>query len=142
MKRIFAVVLVVLVICLALVSCGKAKQTDLSFTNKLSTVAHSVYISHESESEWGDPINNARVSSGSTIYFDFDKLGNYGPGMYDVAVVDENNINYDVYEVTLAKGDNITFSASGETAIVTVTGADGATATYEGISYSGDDLPE
>ena len=55
---------------------------------------------------------------------------------------DENNINYDVYEVTLAKGDNITFSASGETAIITVTGADGATATYEGISCSGDDLPE
>ena len=137
MKKAIVAIILIAALCLTLMSCG-GKKSELSFTNKLTTVAHSIYISHESEGEWGDPINTAKLSSGSTIHFDFDKLGTYGPGVYDIAVVDENNTNYDVYEVTLAIGDNITFSANGETAVVTVTSASGSTVTYEGISYAGD----
>ncbi len=137
MKRAIVAIMLIAALCLTLMACG-GKESELSFTNKLSTVAHSVYISHESEGEWGEPINSAKINSGSTIRFDFEKLGTYGPGVYDVAVVDENNVNYDVYEVTLAIGDSITFSANGDTAVVTVTSASGSSTTYEGISYAGE----
>jgi plastocyanin len=137
MKKAVVAIILIAVLCFTRLACS-AKETELSFTNKRGTVAHSVYISHESESEWGEPINSAKISNGSTIRFDFKDVSANGPGVYDVAVVDENNMNYDVYEVTLAIGDNITFSVSGETAIVTITSSSGGTTTYEGISYSGD----
>ena len=108
-------ILMAAVMLLSLCACGSGGEDaeDVVFQNDLDVVIHSIYISSSTEDEWGDP------------------------AYYDVGVVDENNVNYDVYEVSLAIGDTLARSESDGTPVLTVTGTDGKTATYDVYAYDG-----
>ena len=137
MKKRIALLLAA-VLLLALCACSSKPSEDVVFQNDLPTVVHSLYISPVTEEEWADPVNYARLSPGSSIHIDFERFAGDG-AEYDIGVVDENNMNYDVYNVPLAIGDKLALSADGETAILTVTSADGSsTETYEGYVYEGE----
>ena len=85
--------------------------------------------------EWADSISSSKISSGSTIHFDFEKIGD-GPGVYDIGVIDENAMNYDAYEVPLAVGDNISVLGTADEASVVITHEDGTTTTYDAYIYA------
>ncbi len=131
-------ILMAAVMLLSLCACGSGGEDaeDVVFQNDLDVVIHSIYISSSTEDEWGDPVNSAKLNSGSSTHIDFDKFAGDG-AYYDVGVVDENNVNYDVYEVSLAIGDTLALSESDGTPVLTVTGTDGKTATYDVYAYDG-----
>ena len=134
MKK-FLLVFLALALLATLCACGKSD--DVTFKNELGVTIHSIYISPVTEDQWPDPLNYARLNNGSQIHIDFEKFAAEGTTLYDVAAVDENNMNYDIFDVPLAVGDILALSANGETAILTVTGTNGSTKTYEGYAYSG-----
>ena len=135
MKKLSAILLA-LALLAGLCACSSEPAEDVTFKNDLTTVIHSLYISPSSEDEWKDPLNYAKLSVGSSIHIDFEKFASEG-STYDVGAVDENNLNYDIYDVPLAIGDTLALSANGETAILTITAADGTVTTYEGYTYEG-----
>ena len=135
MKKLSALLLA-LALLFTLCACSSKPAEDVAFTNNLSAVIHSLYISSSTEDEWSDPLNYAKLSVGSTIHIDFEKFAGEGVN-YDIGAVDENNMNYDVYDVPLAIGDKLALSADGDTAILTITSADGTVTTYEGYAYEG-----
>ena len=139
MKRKLCILLVLLTLFFALTSCGETKDPDLNFTNHLTTVVHNFYVSPVGDDDWSDPVSLAKISSGSTISFDFTKIAeNAGPGVYDLGAIDENAMNYDAYDVPLAVGDQIDLAGDADSAEFTVTHADGQADHYEAFIYSND----
>ena len=135
MKKLISILVAVLLLA-ALCACGSSEpDEEIAFRNDTGTPIDGFYISSSSNDEWGDSLNFAKVSAGSTIHIDAECLTD-GPGAaYDIGAIDETGFGYDIYEVPLNIGDTIALSADGETAIVTVTGADGSTAEYTGYAY-------
>ena len=132
MKRLICLVLAC-VMALALGACGT--PSELSFTNNLDSVIHNVYINPSDVSDWADPITYTKLSKGSTIHFDFEKIGE-GPGIYDIGAIDENAMNYDAYEVPLAVGDSIAVSGTRDGASMVITHEDGTVDTYDVYIYA------
>ena len=142
MKKTFraAVLALAAVIVLALLcACGEEHEYQLFFSNKTGVKVDSLYFSSSSIETWGDRVNFAQISVDATIHFDFDSMNvdGDGPGVYDIGAVDENGINYDVFEVDLAVGDTITlYPQNGEEAVLSVTHADGTVSDYSGFAYA------
>ena len=112
---------------------GEAYAPDegaILVSNGLSAEIHSLYVTSQDNESWGDRVNSEHIPSGGSITLDGSVLTE-GDGVYDVAAVDENNMNYDVYGVKLKAGDFILISADGEIASVTVNGED----VYTGSAY-------
>ncbi len=134
MKKLIALLLAVLLFA-SLCACGSGES--VTFKNDLSSAIHGVYISPSTDEEWTDRLNYAILRSGGSITIDFDKFAGETP-YYDIGVVDENNMNYDIYEVPLAVGDTLALSAENDVAVLTVTGQDGTVNTYDGYVYEGE----
>lgn len=131
MKKTIAVLLAVLLLT-CLCACGA--KDDVVFKNDLSVVLCGVHISPSSEDTWGDALNYARLSAGSSIHIDFERFG-YDGDAYDVGLIDENSRNYDVYDVSLSVGDTLSISEKDGGAVLTVTGADGSAKEYPAYVY-------
>ncbi len=138
MKKLFAILLV-LALAVGLCACGDSDS--VKFRNDLDAEVKGVFVSPSSELEdWGESVNYAPIRSGSSVNIDFDRFAVEGETLYDVGAVDENELNYDIYEVPLQVGDTMALSVDGEAAILTVTDKDGAVKTYEGYAYDPADL--
>lgn len=136
-RRIFALALACLTLAALLSACGETKEPDLRFTNNLDTEIHNVYLSPAEAEDWNDPVSVDKLGSGHTMSIDFSKAGEgAGPGLYDFGVIDENAMNYDLYEVTLAVGDKIEISGNADGATYTVTHADGTQETFDAWIYA------
>ena len=110
-------------------------SADLTFKNSTGNTVHSVYVSPETSSTWGDPVNSDTLRNGGSLKIDWDDLTGYGPGTYDVAAVDEYGMNYDVYGVYLTTGAKMELSAaSNGVATLTVT-ANGSSNVYYADCY-------
>ena len=133
MKKVLALLTAALLL-LALCACELSES--VSFKNELSTVIHSVYISPVEDENWTDPLNYAKLSVGSSIFIDTDRFVGSGT-LYDVGVVDENNMNYDVYDVPLSAGDTLTLKGNANGATLTVKTQDGGETTYTAYIYEG-----
>lgn len=133
MKKTIAILLAVLLM-VGLCACGESNAEDIAFKNDLDSELHGVHITDSSESEWGDPLNYAKLSAGSTIYIDFAKFAGES-GLYDIGLIDGNSVNYDVYEVTLNIGDKVTISGNADGATLIVKSADGSEKSYDVIIY-------
>lgn len=139
-KRALALILVCLMLAAMLSACGDAKESDLTFTNNLSVSLDNIYLSLADSDEWNEPVASGVVTSGSSIGIDFSKVGEgAGPGTYDFGVIDENAMNYDLYEVELKAGDKIALSGNAESAIYTITHADGSKESYDALIYTNAD---
>ena len=133
MKKVFCI-LTALLLLLALCACS-AEDTDcFYFKNETGAKIHGFYVSAMDSDEWGDKLNYAIVSQNGQITIDISKLPN-GAGSYDIGAIDENEINYDFYEIPIAVGDILALSRSGDTAILNITHADGTANEYFGYAY-------
>ena len=113
---------------------GEKSGEGVSLTNGLDAEIHSFYISSQSSTSWGDRVNDSRIPIGQTVTFDGSVLVD-GDATYDVAAVDENKRNYDIYDVELAAGDTIIIAADGDVATVIVNGSK----IFTGEAYDPDD---
>ena len=133
MKKAFAILLAVLLL-VSLCACGESNAEEIIFKNDLKSVLHGVHVSPANAEEWGDPLNYANLSVGSSIHIDFEKFAGDSP-VYDIGLIDENGVNYDIYEVTLTIGDTLIISGDGESATLTVKGVDGSEKSYTADVY-------
>ena len=133
MKKALAILLAVLLL-VGLCACG-ADTPDITFKNDLKSVLHGVHISPESAEEWGDALNYAKLSVGSSIHIDFEKFAGESGVVYDIGLIDENSVNYDIYGVELAIDDELTISGDSESATLIVKSADGSTKSYDVLIY-------
>ena len=113
MKK-FAALILALLLLASLCACGPSES--VTFKNDLPTTVHSIYISPTTDEEWADPLNYALLKSGSSISISFQKFAG-DTAYYDIGVVDENAMNYDVYDVPLAIGDTLAISAENDVAV-------------------------
>ncbi len=136
MKKVLSILIAVLMIA-ALCACSSesAKEDSICFRNEVGAGMDGFYISSVNSEEWGDKLNYARVSDGNSIYIDADKLTDGSGALYDIGTIDENGMAYDVYEVPISIGDTIAISVDGDTAIATITSADGVSTVYTGDAY-------
>ncbi len=137
MKRIIILALAAVLLLGLLTACGDTTPPDLTFTNHLESRIDNLYVSPADQDEWNDPVTTSTISKGSTFKMNFDKLGEgAGPGIYDVGAIDENGMNYDMYEVDLQVGDQIDLSGNADAATFVITRADGTSETVEAYIYS------
>ena len=68
-------------------------SADITFKNSTGNVVYSIYISPQTATTWGDPVYRDELRNGGSAKFDFDDIDGYGPGVYDVAAIDEYGLN-------------------------------------------------
>lgn len=115
-----------------------AADAELTFTNQTGATLYYVYISNDPE-EWGPSLlgDDEYMHAEEELSLAFADIGGE-PGLYDVGVVDENRVNYDIYDVTLGVGDAmVLLPASDDTATLLVIQANKETKLYTGKSYLG-----
>ncbi len=140
-----ALLLCLLLLALPMLGCD-GKEYELHFKNQTGATLDNVYFSAVEKDSWGDPVTKDRLSDGSTIGFDFERLGGV-PGVYDVGAIAGDGLCYDVYDVPLAVGDTLILGPKTtidgiESTTLTVTHADGTSDTYLGYCYFESDLDD
>lgn len=138
MKKLFALALVTLLL-VGLCACGSSEQ--ITFTSDHLSPIHGIYISPVTEDSWGDPLNYYVLKKGSSLKIDFEKFAG-DSATYDVGILDETDMLYEIFEVPLAVGDTLSFSGVGMFGTLTVTGADGTVNTYKGEGNTVDTTDE
>ena len=134
--RVAALLLAAFMFTACFTACGSTKS-DLVFKNSLSSTILEVYVSPTESETWDEDnlVNLIDVKSGGVVRFDFSKFGGESGKVYDIGTIDDNNINYDGYEIVLTTGDTITLSGNSEAAVFTVTHADGTTTDYNAMVF-------
>lgn len=129
-----AIAVLALTMALSLYACTSAPS--VKFENQLRVAADSIYICPSSQSTWGDPVNFASVGKGNSVHFTMERLADDGTHIFDVGVVGNNNMNYDVYEVYLEAEYTMVIRSSGDTesdsVTLTVTDTEGNERIYTG----------
>ena len=135
-KKIAAILTATLCIGV-LAGCGSSKKADsFYFTNNTGATMNEVYVSSMSNDEWGDRLNESTIANGKTITLSNSVLVDGVGASYDIGTLDENQVNYDFYEVQINDQDTLSIGpANGEVATLTVTSEGGQTTTYEGYVY-------
>lgn len=108
----------------------------LNFINGTDAELAELYFSPVTDTEWGEPVEYD-IPAGASVDVNLTDLSSE----YDVGVVDEDGINYDIWNVEIWDGDVLTLmQGDGEmTGILRVVHADGETEAYEAEVYSSDD---
>ncbi|MBQ7061395.1 MAG: hypothetical protein IJM85_06395, partial [Clostridia bacterium] len=108
----------------------------ISFVNGLDAELAELYFSPATDTEWGEPTENDLPAGASVFVVLSDRIN-----VYDVGVVDEDGINYDIWNVELWDGDALTLmQGDGEmTGILRVVHVHGESKDYEAEVYSSDD---
>jgi hypothetical protein len=143
MKKVLAlkIILILALFAIILSSCGA--DDSLSFKNQSGFDVHNVYFSEEHRENWGDAKNYNIVENNITFFFNLEGLKGDDPAAmknYDIGIVDENGLNYDIFGVALGAGYKIILEpADGGIAKITVTDKENNTVTYEGVCYMEDE---
>ena len=139
MKRFWTALIAIALLAgvLAFAGCGddSGDGFELHFKNAMEVRIDNVYITPPENEYWGDPITIAPVQKGHTIGFDFKKFDGVSGNIYDIGLIDENAMDYDLYEVVLTTGDTMEMTGNADAAKLTVTHADGTKTEYEAIIY-------
>ena len=83
---------------------------------------------------WGDAVTDGIIKKGRTVTIDFGRVVN-GEGTYDIGAIDENYMNYDLYNVDIHLRDTIVLEGSAESATFTINHEDGSSEIYEAYVY-------
>ena len=116
-----------------------------SFTNSLPVMIRALYVSPSRESSWGQPaVRN--IAPGQTVQLTFAQIGAEPGEELDFGPVDENDYNYDCYNIPVADEDSIILWGDETGANYRLLPANGEMNEYEAEVYltngSGTDAPE
>lgn len=125
---IFAAVILLFTAAFSLCACDSSPK-ELQFKNELDTTVN-VYFSSAADDEWSDKPTRIGVRSGAQFGLDFSDFDGSSGKKTDIGAIDENSVNFDVYEVVLNEGDLIVLSGSESDAVFTITHSDGTSSTY------------
>lgn len=134
----FLSVFAVLAMAVALCACGGSKvdpAEGITVRNSVGAKLEGFYVSSTDEDTWGEHVNDSVIGSGSTVVLSSDVLPDGPDTTYDVAALDENDIVYEFYEVSISLGDTLEISEGAEAPVLTVTAADGSSVEISGYSY-------
>ena len=143
-RKLLILALLSALLMLLLCACDGTAADEITtdyiyFKNNTGAKVAGIYVTPAGEEEWGEKLNwGDYVSAGGQIHIDREKF-TAPDGLYDIGAVDENGLNYDVYEVVLAPGDIFALSADGDEAVCTVTHMDGSESLYHGFAYTEDE---
>ena len=124
------ILLLVSAALLALVACEAAPK-DIGFKNELS-VSVNVYFSR-SDDEWNDKPTAENIKSGGEIGIAFSSLDSVSGKKFDIGAIDENFMNYDVYDVVLVSGDTVILSGDASGAKFIITHSDGTKTEFSAL---------
>ena len=136
MKKFIASVLTVSLL-FGLCAC-KDKTNNYFFENQTGKAIDGLYISTPDTMSWGDKLNKDIIRSGGSLDISKDTLTSED-GIYDVGAIDEEGLNYDIFEVKIHAGDTLVLTRNEEEAILTVTSAEGDKEEYKGEAYLDDE---
>jgi len=139
MKKFIAAVLTVSFL-FGLCAC-KDKNNNYFFENQTGKAIDGLYISTPDSMSWGDKLNKDIIRSGGSLDISKDTLTSED-GIYDVGAIDEDGLNYDIFEVKIKAGDTLVLTRNEEEAVLTVTSADGDKEEYKGEAYLDDEDDE
>ena len=112
----------------------KAQKNDVFFTNKTDVRIDGIYLSSKDATAWGSKLNPARIAKGDVFVIDSSALAD-GEDIYDFGAVDENSLNYDIFDVQLGPGYTAVLKHSKDEAILEVTSGSGKKQVYRGKTY-------
>ena len=135
MKKFIAAVLTVSFL-FGLCAC-KDKKNNYFFENQTGKAIDGLYISTPDSMSWGDKLNKDIIRSGGSLDISTDNLTSED-GIYDLGAIDEDGLNYDIFEVKIHAGDTLVLTRNEEEAVLTVTSADGDKEEYKGEAYLDD----
>lgn len=113
------------------IGCETAPK-ELHFKNELETAVN-IYFSSASEDDWSEKPTRIGVRSGDRVGLSFSDFDGVSGKMADIGAIDENSINYDIYDIVLIDGDLIVLSGDANEARFTITHSDGTMSTYLAI---------
>ncbi len=138
-KSLLHALFATLTVALAVVLCacgGGAKPEDgVTFKNSTDFPLICVYISSTSEDAWGEHLNDSDIAPGKTAVVSGDALVDGGGVPYDIGALDDDDIVYEFYGVTVDTGYTLDISVVDGSPVLTVTDTSGGTQTYEGFLY-------
>ena len=139
MKKLFCLILS-LVLMLSLCGCSSEPVPGVTFKNNLDQTWDNLYISVETDEEWGDSVLENVLDPGKSVKIKMSSFSpDNAPGVFDIGVICHNNMNYDVYGVYLADGYEIEMSSTGNTESDTLTlivrDTEGKVTSYTGYIY-------
>lgn len=128
---IFATVLLFAAAVIPLYACDIMSK-ELQFKNELPTAVN-VYFSCAADDDWGEKPTRVGVKSGVRFGLNFSDFDGASGKKADIGAIDENSVNYDIYEVVLNEGDSIILSGNNAEAIFIITHADGTMSSFAAI---------
>lgn len=116
---------------LTMIACEAAPK-DFSFKNELNTPVN-IYFSRSDDDEWSDKPTAENVRSGGEVGISFEKIDSSSGKKFDIGAIDENSINYDVYEVVLVSGDIVALTGDSSSAKFIITHEDGTQTEFSAL---------
>ncbi len=110
----------------------------LTFENGLASTLSGVYISPSESTVWGELLAEG-LESEASCELSFAQLEGEPGTLFDIGTVDEDQVNYDAYDVRLEAGDVIRLTGDGESGSFTITRADGSVEEVIANVYSDSD---
>ena len=104
-------------------ACETAPK-DITFKNELS-VPINIYFSRADDDEWSDSPTAVHVRSGSSVGIGFSQIDSESGKRFDIGAIDGASMNYDVHDTVLYTGDLVVLSGDTQSAVYTITRADG-----------------
>ena len=143
-KSIKRRIVAVLAVCalMAFAACGNTTPTTdyVYFQNDTSNKMDGVYLTPSSNDQWGDKLNYSSVSAGGKIHMDVKCLTEGSGAEYDFGTIDENGLNFEIYNVKINAGDTLAVSGDSTKATITVTAIDGTVTSYDAYTYYNSDV--
>ena len=106
-------------------SACESGPKQLQFKNELETRVN-IYFSRAIDDEWSEKPTATGIGSGASIGLNFSDFDGAAGKKTDIGAIDENSVNYDIYDVVLEIGDSITLVGSSSAAQFVITHADGS----------------
>lgn len=116
-------------------------RVEIEFKNELNRTVN-VYFSRSDDDDWSEKPTRFNVKSGSQIGLMFSDFDGSSGKKTDIGAIDEQLVNYDVYDVVIEEGDVVTLRGSESGAEFVITHLDGTETVLSAVIYSPKSNPQ
>ncbi|MBR5949786.1 MAG: hypothetical protein IKZ82_14260 [Clostridia bacterium] len=115
----------------SLYGCESAPK-ELQFKNELKTTVN-IYFSNALDDDWSDKPTRTGIRGGAQVGLNFSDFDGASGKKTDIGAIDENSVNYDIYDVVLIRGDLIVLTGDENGARFVITHSDGTSSIFSAI---------